>query len=95
MSEPTEFAIGDRVRVTVDNPGGHNRAPRYVRGRCGRIDGYVGEFGFPEDLAEPGRVVRGDRLFTVVFRSEELWGSAGHPSDSVRLDLFSRYLERA
>lgn len=95
MSEPAEFAVGDLVRVIVSNPRGHHRAPRYVRGRCGRIDRYVGEFGLPDDLADPGREVRTDRLFSVRFRSVDLWGTDGNPADVVYLDLFSRYLERA
>ncbi|WP_274387034.1 SH3-like domain-containing protein [Streptosporangium soli] len=89
------FAVGNRVRVKVSNSAGHHRAPRYVHGRCGRIESYVGRFGLPDDLAEPGRPVRTDRLFTVCFRAEALWGADGHPSDSVYVDLYSLYLEPA
>jgi hypothetical protein len=95
MSAEVEFAVGDHVRVVVANPGGHHRAPRYVRGRRGRVERCLGEFGLPDDLAEPGREVRTAHLYSVRFRSEELWGADGNASDSVLLDLFSLYLERA
>jgi hypothetical protein len=89
-----EFAVGDTVRVKVANPGGHNRAPRYVRGRCGRVERYVGSFGLPDDIAVPGRPVRTADLFTVRFPATELWGPDGNPSDCVHLDLYSLYLEQ-
>jgi nitrile hydratase len=34
-------------------------------------------------------------LYGVVFEASELWGPEGRPGDSVSLDLWEPYLERA
>jgi nitrile hydratase len=88
------FQVGDRVRARKINPTGHTRLPRYVRGREGVIDRHHGIFVFPDTNAD----FQGEHpqhLYSVRFRSQELWGESASPRDSVYLDLWDSYLEHA
>jgi nitrile hydratase len=88
------FQIGDRVRALKINPTGHTRLPRYARGREGVIDRHHGVFVFPDTNAH----FQGEHpqhLYSVRFRAQELWGESASPRDSVYLDLWDSYLERA
>ena len=88
------FAVGDRVRVRNLHPTGHTRLPRYVRGRVGVIERHHGAHVFPDVHAHGG----GDDprpLYTVRFTARELWGPDAAPRDTVSLDLWEPYLERA
>jgi len=88
------FAVGDKVRARDLNPHGHTRLPRYVRGRQGVITALHGAHVFPDSHAHGG----GEDprpLYTVRFAARELWGEAANPRDSVSLDLWEPYLERA
>jgi nitrile hydratase beta subunit len=88
------FAPGDRVRARNLNPDGHTRLPRYVRGREGVIERCNGAHVFPDSNAHEG--AEDPRpLYTVRFSAQELWGNAANPRDSVHLDLWEPYLERA
>ena len=88
------FAVGDRVRARNINPVGHTRLPRYARGRTGEIVHHHGAHVFPDShahgLGEDPRA-----LYTVRFAARELWGADAAPGDSVCLDLWEPYLERA
>ena len=53
-----------------------------------------GGFVFPDSNAI-GEGESPKRLYTVRFRAQELWGERGHPRDTVSLDLWEPYLERA
>jgi len=86
----TPFAPGDRVRVRRMRPAGHTRCPRYARGAAGLVERVRGVDVFPdlgphEGPAEP--------VYSVAFRSEELFGASGEGVWTVRLDLFESYLE--
>ncbi|MBV8571038.1 MAG: nitrile hydratase subunit beta [Acidobacteriaceae bacterium] len=88
------FSVGDRVRARKSNPPGHTRLPRYVRGREGVVDRHRGVFVFPDTNAH----FHGEdpqHLYSVRFRAQELWGESASPKDSVYLDLWDGYLERA
>ena len=88
------FAVGDRVRARNLNPPGHTRLPRYVRGREGVIEALRGTHVFPDTNAH----FRGEDpqpLYTVRFSAQELWGDAARAGDSVSVDLWESYLERA
>jgi nitrile hydratase len=88
------FNVGDRVRARKINPTGHTRLPRYARGREGVIDRHHGIFVFPDTNAH----FQGEQpqhLYSVRFRSQELWGESASPRDSVYLDLWDSYLEHA
>ncbi|MBW8815925.1 MAG: nitrile hydratase subunit beta [Caulobacterales bacterium] len=88
------FQPGDTVRARNLNPTGHTRLPRYVRGRAGVIEAWRGAHVFPDSHAHGG----GDdphHLYLVRFTAQELWGPDAPARDSVRLDLWEPYLERA
>jgi nitrile hydratase beta subunit len=88
------FDEGDRVRARNLNPEGHTRLPRYVRGRQGTIVARRGVHVFPDSNAH-GRGEDPRPLYTVRFTAPELWGPDANARDSVCLDLWEPYLERA
>ena len=88
------FVAGETVRARNINPTGHTRLPRYARGRTGTIVADRGGFVFPDSNA----ALAGEqpqRLYTVRFAARELWGTDAPARDSVALDLWESYLERA
>jgi nitrile hydratase len=91
---PPKFATGDRVRARNLNPPGHTRLPRYVRGRVGVVSARHGPHVFPDAHAH-GQGEDPQPLYTVRFTAAELWGPDANPRDSVNLDLWEPYLERA
>jgi nitrile hydratase len=88
------FAVGDKVRARNLNPPGHTRLPRYARGHVGVVEALRGTHVFPDANAH-GRGEDPHPLYTVRFTARELWGPDRHPRDSVSLDLWEPYLERA
>lgn len=88
------FAVGDRVRAKVISPTGHTRLPRYVRGRPGVIERLHGAHVFPDSHAH-GLGEDPHPLYGVRFEARDLWGPDAPARDSVRLDLWEPYLERA
>ena len=91
---PPAFAEGEAVRARNLNPPGHTRLPRYVRGRLGVIVAQRGAHVFPDSHAH-GKGDDPRPLYTVRFTAPELWGPDANPRDSVCLDLWEPYLERA
>jgi len=94
IDAPPSFAIGQAVRARNIHPIGHTRLPRYVRGRLGEIARHYGAHVFPDSNAHS----RGEdprHLYTVRFSARELWGADAREGDSVSLDLWEPYLERA
>lgn len=91
---PPLFAEGDEVRARNLNPHGHTRLPRYVRGRLGVIVARNGAHVFPDSHAH-GKGEDPRPMYTVRFTARELWGDAANARDSVCLDLWEPYLERA
>jgi len=94
IATPPAFALGERVRARNLNPTGHTRLPRYVRGRVGVIELYHGAHVFPDSHAH-GAGENPRPLYTVRFTARELWGPDAAPNDSVSVDLWEPYLERA
>jgi nitrile hydratase len=88
------FAEGDRVRVKRMHPAGHTRCPRYVRGATGVIEAVRGADRLP-DRAVYGEKVTPEPVYSVAFRSDDLWGPGEAPSWTVLLDLWDSYLEPA
>jgi nitrile hydratase len=88
------FAPGERVRARNLNPAGHTRLPRYVRGRLGVVERRHGAHVFP-DVHAHGGDEDPRPLYTVRFTARELWGPDHPERDSVSLDLWEPYLERA
>jgi nitrile hydratase len=91
---PPGFVAGDRVRARNLHPIGHTRLPRYVRNHVGLIERDHGAHVFPDSHAH-GLGEDPRRLYTVRFDAQELWGPDAPGRDSVRLDLWEPYLERA
>jgi nitrile hydratase len=88
------FKVRQRVRARNINPTGHTRLPRYARGKIGVIVRDHGVYLFPDTNAH----VLGEKrqhVYSVRFAARELWGEHASPRDSVHLDLWDDYLERA
>ena len=88
------FQAGDRVRALNLHPPGHTRLPRYVRGRTGVVERWHGAHVFPDAHAHTGDEDP-RHLYRVRFAARELWGPDAREHDSVSLDLWEPYLERA
>lgn len=88
------FQVGDRVRARNLNPTGHTRLPRYARGRCGVIERRHGAHVLPDSNAH-GAGEAPTYLYCVTFTAQDLWGPEASAIDTVRLDLWETYLERA
>ena len=91
---PPRFVFGDWVRVRDGHPAGHTRAPRYVRGRRGRVVRASPRFEFP-DLAGHGLAAPQEPTYHVEFAARELWGDSAEPDGKVVVDLWQSYLEPA
>ena len=88
------FKVRQQVRTRNINPTGHTRLPRYARGKIGVIVRDHGVYLFPDTNAH----FQGERrqhVYSVRFAARELWGEHASPQDSVHLDLWDDYLERA
>ncbi len=90
------FEPGDLVRVRPAGKPGHVRTPGYLKGKTGRVEGALGSFRNPEDLAY-GLSGRPERpLYKVGFLQADLWESYGGPaSDRLYADVYEHWLERA
>jgi nitrile hydratase subunit beta len=92
--EDVRFARGQRVRVKRMHPAGHTRCPRYVRGAVGVIDVVRGADRLP-DRAVYGEDVAPEPVYSVAFRSQDLWGPSEKSGWTVVLDMWDSYLEPA
>jgi nitrile hydratase subunit beta len=88
------FKVRQRVRARNINPTGHTRLPRYARGKIGVIVRDHGVYLFPDSNAHFQGEKR-QHVYSVRFAAQELWGENASPRDSVHLDLWDDYLERA
>jgi nitrile hydratase beta subunit len=88
------FKVSQRVRARNINPTGHTRLPRYARGKTGVIARDHGVYLFPDSNAHFQGEKR-QHVYSVRFAARELWGASASPRDSVHLDLWDDYLERA
>ena len=80
------------VRVKRMHPAGHTRCPRYVRGAVGVVEELRGADRLP-DLAVYGADVAPEAVYSVAFRSQDLWGATEEQAWTVALDLWESYLE--
>lgn len=88
------FAAGQVVRARNLNWEGHNRLPRYVRGRAGIIERVNGWYVIEDDHAE--RLGRNPQpVYTVGFDGREIWGPDSEPNLRVYLEFWEGYLELA
>jgi nitrile hydratase len=88
------FQPGDAVRARNVNPAGHTRLPRYVRGKRGTVERFLGVFTFPDSNAlRLGAYPQ--PVYAVTFAATELWGEQASGTDSVCVDLWEAYLQPA
>lgn len=88
------FEVGQRVRARNINPTGHTRLPRYARGRTGVVIRDHGVYLFPDTHAHFQGEKR-QHVYSVRFAARELWGESASRRDSVHVDMWDDYLERA
>jgi hypothetical protein len=86
------FVDGDRVCVRRMRPAGHTRCPRYVRGVEGVVERVRGTDRFPDIGPYQGPL---EPVYSVAFRSLDLFGASEEGEWTVLLDLFESYLEPA
>lgn len=91
---PAGFSSGASVVTRNIHPGGATRLPRYARGKLGTVVRDHGVFIFP-DANAAGRGENPQHLYSVRFTARALWGPDASATDSVYLDLWEDYLERA
>ncbi|MBC3194737.1 nitrile hydratase subunit beta [Pseudonocardia sp. C8] len=85
------YEPGDRVLVKNMNPSGHTRCPKYVRNRVGEVVMSHGPQIYPES-SSVGAGPDPKPLYTVGFKSKDLWGDDGNENDVVYVDLWEPYL---
>jgi nitrile hydratase subunit beta len=88
------FKVRQRVRARNIHPTGHTRLPRYARGKTGVIVRDHGVYVFPDTNAHFQGEKR-QHVYSVRFTARELWGQDASPRDSIHLDMWDDYLERA
>ena len=92
-----KFNLGDTVSVRANNSNtrvekGHTRLPDYVRGMAGKVIAYHGSHVFPDANAHfLGESP--EALYSVEFKSQDLWDKCEHFEDTVVVDLWESYLE--
>ena len=93
-----KFNLGETVSVRTDNSNtrverGHTRLPNYVKGMTGKVIAYHGSHILPDAnahfLGESPQA-----LYSVEFKSQELWDKCEHVEDTVVVDLWESYLEK-
>jgi nitrile hydratase beta subunit len=85
---PSQFGVGDEVRVRRYAPTGHTRCPRYLRGVPGHIVAVRGTFTLPDASARGEN--RQEPLYCAAFSASDIWGASDH---IVHADLWESYLE--
>ena len=93
-----KFNLGDTVSVRANNSNtrvekGHTRLPDYVKGMAGKVIAYHGSHVFPDANAHfLGECP--EALYSVEFKSKDLWDKCEHVEDTVIVDLWESYLEK-
>tara|TARA_B100000674_G_scaffold444548_1_gene410233 strand:+ start:144 stop:812 length:669 start_codon:yes stop_codon:yes gene_type:complete len=93
-----KFNLGETVSVRTKNSNtrverGHTRLPEYVKGMAGKVIAYHGSHVFPDAHAHfLGESP--EALYSVEFKSQDLWDKCEHVEDTVVVDLWESYLEK-
>ena len=90
INDQPVFDIGDRVITNKHGHSGHTRLPQYARNCVGKIHALNGAHVFP-DLSAQGKKIH-QHLYSVVFKTGELWPDSANKHDKVFLDLWESYL---
>jgi nitrile hydratase len=85
------FKTGDAVRAINVQRKGHNRLPRYIRGKQGWIERVNGLYPI-EDRQEYAKDPVPQAVYTVGFHGIEVWGPECEPNLKVYLELWEGYL---
>jgi nitrile hydratase len=78
------------VATVGRNPPGHNRLPRYLRGKRGVIEAVHGDYPLADERAA-GRVHR-ETLYTIAFAAAEIWDADAEPGGVIHAELWESYL---
>ena len=90
--------LGETVSVRTNKSNtkvekGHTRLPDYVKGMAGKVIAYHGSHVFPDANAHfLGESP--EALYSVEFKSQDLWDKCEHVEDTVVVDLWESYLEK-
>lgn len=82
--------VGDAVITSGRNPAGHNRLPRYLRAKPGRIEAVHARCPLADERAV-GRDV-GEQLYTVAFAAHDIWDADAEPNCVLHAELWESYL---
>ncbi len=83
------FQTGDTITTKRLIAANHTRLPAYARGATGSVITHHGAHLFADKGAQG--IHEAQHLYTVSFRSIELWGPDANPHDSVTLELWESY----
>ena len=93
-----KFNLGETVSVRSSNSNtrvekGHTRLPDYVKGKIGKVIAHHGSHVLPDANAHfLGESP--EALYSVEFKSQDLWDKCEHAEDTVVVDLWESYLEK-
>ena len=92
----SRFRVGDRVKVKLENPGGTNRTPFFIRGKKGVIAYSHGLAGNPRDLSYGGDGEPKLPLYCVSFHMAHLYDEDPEfVRDRVLVDVWEDWLDVA
>lgn len=87
------IVTGSRVKIKDISPPGHIRTPKYIRGKNGVIERFLGVFKNPEQLAYSLQA-KEYGLYRVRFKMTELWDDySEHPNDTLDAEVFAYWIE--
>tara|TARA_Y100000739_G_C20603348_1_gene464108 strand:- start:1279 stop:1566 length:288 start_codon:yes stop_codon:yes gene_type:complete len=87
------IVTGSRVKIKDISPPGHIRTPKYIRGKNGVIERFLGVFKNPEQLAYSLQA-KEYGLYRVRFKMTELWDDySEHPNDTLDAEVFAHWIE--
>ena len=93
-----KFKLGETVSVRTNSSNtrverGHTRLPGYVKGMTGKVIAYHGSHILPDANAHfLGESP--EALYSVEFKSQDLWDKCEHVEDTVVVDLWESYIEK-
>ena len=93
-----KFKLGETVSVGINSSNtrverGHTRLPDYIKGMAGKVIAYHGSHVLPDTNAHfLGESP--EALYSVEFKSQDLWEKCEHVEDTVVVDLWESYLEK-
>jgi len=95
--ETPAFKEGDAVKVMTREPIGHYRVPLYLRGKSGVVAGVIHPMAVDNEEEAYGRNAGSKGYYyRVAFPLGQVWpGYVGGPTDTLLIEVFQTWLERA